>query len=88
MFVETRDTRTADWSFLFVKNDGMTHTIWAILYVDPIHRTHGCSHNCVNTIGSFVCVCFKGFEKDLSDPSGDGCSGRIKSVIKCYIINI
>lgn len=38
------------------------------------NRTHGCSQNCVNTIGSFVCVCFKGFEKDLNNP--DTCSGK------------
>ena len=51
---------------------------------DLCNRTHGCSQNCVNTIGSFVCVCFKGFEKDLTSP--DSCSGKWSKLSSDWLV--
>ena len=71
MLVKTRDSQT--------KSRFMTEERFGNL----CNRTHGCSQNCVNTIGSFVCVCFKGFEKDLTSP--DSCSGKSSTLFSDWL---
>ena len=42
--------------------------------------THGCSHGCTNTIGSFLCTCPDGLF--LSD-DGQNCEGNLR-LIFCF----
>ena len=37
----------------------------------------GCEHSCSNTIGSFVCSCFAGYELDTNDRN---CSSKLSGI--------
>ena len=37
-----------------------------------------CDHNCTNTIGSYACSCYSGYELDSDNLS---CSGKLNTII-------
>ncbi|XP_055381184.1 dorsal-ventral patterning protein tolloid isoform X2 [Condylostylus longicornis] len=46
-------------------------------------RKHDCQHECVNTLGSYECICKAGYELELDGKScGDACGGRINASMK------
>ena len=40
-----------------------------------------CDHNCTNTIGSYACSCYSGYELDSINLS---CSGKLNTIIFAY----
>ena len=59
--------------------------MYICLYSDTdecIDGTHNCSQICINTIGSFTCVCDDGYELDSDEVT---CNGMYKMCINILL---
>uniref|UniRef100_A0A672NBG1 Low-density lipoprotein receptor-related protein 1B-like n=1 Tax=Sinocyclocheilus grahami TaxID=75366 RepID=A0A672NBG1_SINGR len=69
------------WPGFHLKNDGRT-----CIDVDECSENFPCSHQCINTYGSFHCLCADGYQRPASNPHS--CSSSVNLTFACLSLSL